>query len=610
VPAAIRIPWSYFVTGAYILSKGDNASFLHDATEDYRGKPYTKLTRARWRRVLRRNLALTVPVALLLAAVTPWVALWAVWVYLSALALAGLSWATWRGRAGIQGWRMNREWIDPAAAVACRVLNVRYTKKAGRRMIELPRGWGSGAEGESERQKARVHVPAGTPLSAGMKKQFVENVGARLGIPKPVQGDWQEAGSHVQVELSAAPVPPKEVTYASLLPAIARAAEDEVVVGRKAGGEVVTISLSGDSPHLACSGASNTGKSVLVRVILRQRIERGDGVVITDPKRFSHWRWAGKLSRDRVVYAYKAEDLHAAWMAVGEETIRRRDLPEEELEKQRRVWLVAEELNAQIKILARFWRGERRRIMLAAKTALADAVDRCDGNRADGLALAIAEGLDEADLDPPTISPAIVALQEVVFMGREFRMNMLAAAQRLSAGVFGGGGGDVRESFQGGRFLAKWDRKLWKMLVDTIDYVACPSGPRGIWGVARGEDFDIFRVPWLSEQEMATACLAAAPVHGPVLGEQLGHGQVDGQVVGHSERKAISAAVTLAMALGELPGQDGPRALSMDGLRTAARRPGFPAPLAKPDGSEYGQTEARLYDLAELVDWRERVLAD
>jgi hypothetical protein len=123
-----------------------------------------------------------------------------------------------------------------------------------------------------------------------------------------------------------------------------------------------------------------------------------------------------------------------------------------------------------------------------------------------------------------------------------------------------------------------------------------------------GEDFHIFRVPWMSEEEMATACQKAAPVHGPVLGEQAGHGQVDGTVVGHSETLAITSAVTLANALDMLPGQDGPDKLSMDGLRTASRRPGFPAPLAKPDGQPYGQTEAKLYDLAELVDWRERVV--
>jgi len=57
-----------------------------------------------------------------------------------------------------------------------------------------------------------------------------------------------------------------------------------------------------------------------------------------------------------------------------------------------------------------------------------------------------------------------------------------------------------------------------------------------------------------------------------------------------------------------LPGQDGPAALSISGLRTAAGRPGFPAPLDKPNGQPYGRTEAKLYDLTELIYWREGVL--
>lgn len=608
-PLLMRVPWSYFVTGAYILSKGDNASFWHDATEDYRGKPVVKLTRARWRRVLRRNAAVTVPFWLAVWTVTPWVPLWALWVYLGVeaavglfyggrLALSGLAWLgrTWRRR------RANQEWIDPAAAVLCRTLNIRYERYKARKMIDLPDGWGAGRDDPgAERMAARVVLPAGTPLSAGVKRQITENVGARLGIPTPVQGDWREAGADVSVELSAAPLPPKEVTYASLEGAIREAADDEIVIGRKAGGGIVKVSLSADAPHVLMSGAAGTGKSVLVRVFLRQRIERGDGVVITDPKRFSHIRWAGKLPKDRVVYAYTDEELHAAWLAVAEETKRRICLPIEELEHQRRVFVVAEELNAQIKILNRYWKKRRQEIMRPARAQLSDAVKACGGSAVEGLQMALDDGLDQADLDPPTTSPAVVALQEAVFMGRELRMHVVAAAQRASANVFGGGGGDVRESFQGGRFIAKWDRKLWKMLIDTLAYVACPNGPRGIWGLARGEEFEIFRVPWLSEADMLLAIERAMPVHGPVLGRQgTGHRTVDSGVA-----KPITSAVTLAMAIDHLPGQDGPDALSLAGLRTASNRPGFPAPLAKPDGQEYGRTEAKLYDLAELVSWRE-----
>jgi hypothetical protein len=76
------------------------------------------------------------------------------------------------------------------------------------------------------------------------------------------------------------------------------------------------------------------------------------------------------------------------------------------------------------------------------------------------------------------------------------------------------------------------------------------------------------------------------------------------------EAKAITAGVTLAEAVDRLPHQDGPMAISLDALRKAAQRPGFPSPLAKPDGQEYGQREARLYDLGQLEEWQGARLAN
>ena len=67
--------------------------------------------------------------------------------------------------------------------------------------------------------------------------------------------------------------------------------------------------------------------------------------------------------------------------------------------------------------------------------------------------------------------------------------------------------------------------------------------------------------------------------------------------------------MTLADALPELPGQDGPEALTLSGLRRAASRDNFPEPLPKPDGQPYGRTETRFYDMGELIHWREGVLS-
>lgn len=599
------MPWRYLVTGAPILKPRDNASFLYDATEDYRRKPVPKFSKARWRRVARRNAAITVPLTLLALTPTDWVALWAVETYLWLLLAAAMSWLGWRTLVRlrrhnpvrlIRNRRVNREFIDPAAEVLAGILGQRYMRGRARRAIELPHGWGTGAtvNEDGDVKVARVWVPAGTALDTGVKNRITSQVGARLGIPHPV-GEWNEAGASPFVDIQGAPNAPREVLWSSLLPAIARCAEDEVIIGRASGNRLVTLSASEDAPHFAMSGPSGTGKSVVGKVFLSQRLHRGDGVFILDPKKWSHWRWAGggKIPADRLVYAYKTEDIHEAWLAIHAESERRIELDEDELAELRRVWIVVEEINTATKRLARYWKAERKRLQMAAKRAMEEDMD-----------------YNEADLDPPLQSPAIVAMQEAVGMGRELRMHVVVMAQRLSASVFGGNGGDIRESFQGGRLIARWDRKLWKMLVDTLAYVACPTGPRGIWGLARGEDFTVFRVPFQSDREATEFSLSGAAATGPVLGPQTMRPSVDGaswaenEVESWGEAKAITAGVTLAEALGRLPGQDGPAAISEVAIRKAAQRPGFPAPLAKPDGQPYGRREARLYDLGQLEEWQ------
>jgi hypothetical protein len=64
----------------------------------------------------------------------------------------------------------------------------------------------------------------------------------------------------------------------------------------------------------------------------------------------------------------------------------------------------------------------------------------------------------------------------------------------------------------------------------------------------------------------------------------------------------VEVGQKLATILGQLPGQDGPMAITLEGLRTASKRPGFPAAIGQ-DGL------AKLYDVASVIEWREMVLA-
>jgi hypothetical protein len=333
-----------------------------------------------------------------------------------------------------------------------------------------------------------------------------------------------------------------------------------------------------DSPHVALSGAAGTGKTTLLRFLLAQRMRHGVGVIFLDAKRWSH-RWAHKLPDDRAQYWYRVPDMHNALVALGEELHRRIECDEEELGSFRTLDVVVEEINSLIKMLTAYWRGERKRIMNEAKALQKEDM-----------------AYDEEDLDPPMLSPAVAALQFAVNMGRELQIHIHVAAQRLEANVFGSNSGAaVRQSFQL-RLMAKWDLALWKMLAGGHEYVAWPGGKRGLWGFVQDSEFTIVRVPDIDMATALTMATGGQDPSGPVLGQQLA------RPVATNLAKEVEVGQKLATILGQLPGQDGPMAITLEGLRTASKRPGFPAAIGQ-DGL------AKLYDVASVIEWREMVLA-
>lgn len=577
IPLPLRVLGRYFLTGAPLRGPGDNATLLHRATVDYRARPYLTLTGPIWQRLARRHAALTVPLPL--AALAPWYGTAPVLAYETSLALGTTAYLGYRARRELRGRKLNRRYVDPAARVLCSMVGARYVQAAGRRLIELESGWKPG-------DPVVLTMPNDVPLTDAKERQLVSAVGGRLGIVG-AKGSWNRTGERVRVTIAGTPLPPEMVTLDMLADAVAASPLTQPVIGWGPAGPV-HIDYVQDSPHVALSGAAGTGKTTLLRFLLAQRMAHGVGVIFLDAKRWSH-KWAHKLPGDRAQYWYRVPDMHEAMVALGEELHRRIEADEDELETFRTIDVVVEEINSLIKMLTGYWRGERKRIMNAAKQAQADDMD-----------------YDEADLDPPTLSPAVAALQYAVNMGRELRIHVTVAAQRLEANVFGSNSGAaVRQSF-GLKLMARWDKALWKMLASGHDYVAWPGGKLGLWGFVQGTDFVIVRVPDISGDQAVQLATAGQVPTGPILGQQ--HVQRAPRVDTGQSVQAITSAVTLAAALDMLPGQDGPTALSISGLRTAAGRPGFPEPLAKPDGQPYGRTEAKLYDLDELVYWRAGVL--
>jgi DNA translocase FtsK/SpoIIIE-like protein len=414
--------------------------------------------------------------------------------------------------------------------------------------------------GRVEEQPVRIALPPGKCGSVNVQKNLLAAVGGVLGMPDPL-AKWFLRGRHPYVELRPRRLPPAQVLFAGIKRHFEAADIDHPVIGLSAGNHVEVIDYENNSPHVMVSGGSGTGKSVLLKAILCQRMHHGAGLIMLDYKRVSH-RWAHNLPG--CIYAWRIEDIHNVAVRAGVELERRIEtvLPEGDdtevdLVDFRVIDIMVEEINSLTPQLVAYWAEIR-------------------------------------DSDAPTASPAVAAIKRIVNMGREYRMHVHIGAQRASANVFGANGGDIRESFQT-RLIAKWTVQTWKMLAQGLPFQRCPSGTRGIWARVQDDEVVIVRSPYLTNRQAREWAMSGVECPPTPLGELIPSGRPEGMRPADVRTDIAPRLVSLSAALPQLPGKP----LSIEGMRTASKRPGFPVPIiigAAPKPS--------LYDLDALIDWK------
>lgn len=603
---AIRSTWRYWITGKELRGDGDNATFFHDATVDHRGRPYERLTRARWRRVARRWALGGIPLALAstgaLARFVRWAAErgestapgWSEWpwgwtllAYLGALAVAL---GTYAGRRLARWWPMRtvrRELVRPAAEVLLRLSGVKLAKRKAMALIHLPPGFTDAPEPGARPKAVRVYMPAAIPLSDARKAEFTRELGQRLGLPN-AQGDWTVAAEHAYVDLTPAPLPPNEVTLGDVRAEVEAAPLERPVAGMANGRRVVSLDFDNDSPHTLGSAGSGAGKSTLYRWVAMQRMRHGAGAIFLDFKKWSHLRWLRGLGPDRVLYFHRIPEIHDALVAVMAEIERRKDLDtDEELDLLRTLDIYVEEINTLMGMLRDYWRGEIARAKSAARSNLRIAKESED----EDAILTAEEELARAN-GLPVVSPAIQALRYGVNLGREFKVHFHFIGQSMSASA--AGGRDTRESFRT-RLLARWDAKTWKMLAEGVPFVACPGGPVGLWALVAGTTVDIIRVPWISPEAAREFVLSGTVGRlGSVLPVDIG-----GAIGGAERPTVVSVLVPLSDAVSVLE-RDGTETTLKALRRYAERRreTRFPEPAERG-----GPGRADLYDVTEIKEW-------
>lgn len=366
-----------------------------------------------------------------------------------------------------------------------------------------------------------------TATQAQQKHHFA--VAAKLfGMVNPDCGVNFE-GDHPVMWLRACPQPPSLVVFEQVRELAEQTPYDEFLLGLGSRMSSFAISLAGDSPHVLASIGSGGGKSNFGKWMALQAIRKGSRVVIIDiVKRGASHKWAKGVPGVEIYRHPKA--AHQALIALS-------DLVEDRCESywhhgstgnDQQILLIIEESNRTLRKLQAYW------------------VNTLKGVKT---------------------SPAILAIEGVLCVGREAGVNAVTVGQRMSAAA--SGGGDSRENY-GVRLGNRFSRQTARMLFGDCNPLPANVTDPGLVQVVIGQTATLVQLPKLPDDD-------PAPIQWALAGaEQASHevGKSVSRTVGNQGKqptyevgKSVGATVT-HLSVVPKPGQE------LVSLTTAAQRLG------------------------------------
>jgi hypothetical protein len=499
---------------------------------------------------------------------------------LLAAATADLGFGAWWGRRQVREMAHVRRYIKP--------LHVALAPAVGHPLAMRPKGWLTVPRDFSQVEGAQIRLglPPGFLATPDAKRIIMTAVTDKLAIEGGTI-TFHTVGAEPYALVTTSTPPPDRVTFASAKAAIESAPESAPLIGFGRAGGLIRADWDAESPHALMSAGSGGGKSTVIRCLFTQGLHHGALGIVLDLKRISQ-AWARGLPN--VIYCRSIEEIHNMLIALGAEVERRNlradeladedgNIPDEALaEIGSRLEIVCEEMNATANRLMAYWRKIKNK-------------------------------------DDPAVSPAVEALNDVLFMGRAVRVNVLAVAQMMTAKALGGP--EARENFAT-RILARYTVNAWKMLVPEV--WPMPKSSRHLGrvqvvnaGVAH-ETQVVFFTP-KEARDWAVSGTVSRITESPLGGGQVAPFTVPATapaVAPHQGQQAVSA--TDGVALVGVPGDatvglgeacdSGILSVGLAAIRSArARDPEFPRPIGK-RGTEL------LYSAGALAVWeRNRPMA-
>ncbi|MFJ8854955.1 hypothetical protein [Streptomyces sp. NPDC102437] len=212
---------------------------------------------------------------------------------------------------------------------------------------------------------------------------------------------------------------------------VAKAKESAPIIRIGAGGQIVSVDLDADSPHILVHHSTGGGKSVTLRGIASRCFTTARSCSSSTPSGSHTLGPAASTASCTAVTSptsttSSSNSARSAGAVPDELGI---DADPKAIDP--RLLILLEEVNATMKQLARYWEKTR-------------------------------------ESGDPKISPAFDALNEIFYMGSQLRMHVLLVAQSATARALGGP--EAREQFST-RIPARYGVNAWRMLAPEVHQV-------------------------------------------------------------------------------------------------------------------------------------------
>lgn len=379
---------------------------------------------------------------------------------------------TWRGVLQL---RHRRQVETPLSLALAPVLAVTPSVAAAGLTVE--RGF---ADSKGGVQVARLELPNHFHADADQQKRIERLFESRLGVD--CRMTWRMSKAPMHVEVHRAPTPPESVALAEIMPAIEKASEGEIVIGKDANEQIYKGDFLLEDPHWGLSAASRRGKSSFLCLVAAQILRQGGEVIGIDPKMTSLEAIVGLPGARIYNDPRQIEDM---WDAIARfranmEARMEARAKDKTLEFKRSV-LFLDEVNMFAAMSLTHWKAVKEK-------------------------------------DDPAMPPVWSDIAAVGWMGAQFRCSLVLVGQRLDAKATGGA--DIRDSL-GFRGLAGFTPQAWGFLIGTTP-IPRSQKPRGRFIFVASGTHTWVQVAYATEQEirdLATpadrpAASPAAPVTG------------------------------------------------------------------------------------------------